>query len=264
MSGWGPNVGYARPMRGSRRRETALSILFSVCVAACAGCDGAPSQDLPERHARRFIPFDSNWIPESEVPEKSAYQTIWEFSETLDEPGPAERKAAKDWLERCYEAAQRNGWYDFEKGIAGGWESLMPTDPYHYRNREYMLDGVILDPERPEFLMYYPKPDGTRALAGFMFITRTLHERGPQFAGRISVWHYHDWARPVCVEKEIIWHDFATGDGRCERGEPLHRSPEMIHTWLIDHPKGPFATSMILPPSVVVAGLEQRMRKRGF
>jgi hypothetical protein len=251
-------------MRGSRRLETAVSLLASVCVVVFAGCGGAPSQDLPERHARRFIPFDSEWIPESEVPEKSPHQVIWEFTETLDEPGPAERKAAKEWLERCYEAAKRHGWDDFEKGLAGGWESMMPIDPYHYRNREYVLDDRLLDPERPEFLMYYPKPDGTKGLAGLMFIMKSFDERGPQFAGRLSVWHYHDWARLVCTEEEVIWHDFVEEGGHCPRGEPQYRTPEMLHTWLIDHPKGPFATSMILPPKVVVAGLEKRKRERGF
>jgi hypothetical protein len=251
-------------MRCPRKLATALSILASVCVAAFTGCGGAPSQDLPDRHARRFIPFDSDWIPESEVPEKSPYQTIWEFTDTLDEPGPAERRAAQEFLERCYESARRHGWHDFEKGLADRFESMMPFDPYHYRNREYMLDDRILDPERPEFLMYYPKPDGTRGLAGFMFITRRIDERGPQFAGRLSIWHFHDWARQMCTEKDIIWLGFATPDGACSSGESHHRSPEMLHTWLIDHPKGPFATSMILPPNVVVAGLGERMRKRGF
>lgn len=258
-------------MRGPRRLETALSILASVCIAAFAGCDGAPSQDVPDRHARRFIPFDSDWIPESEMPEEpqeSPNQVIWEFTETLDSPGPAERSAAQEWLARCYESAQRHGWYDFAKGLADGWERMegreRTRDPYHYRNKEYMLDDRILDPDRPEFLMYYPKPDGTHGLAGFMFITRSLDERGPQFAGRLSIWHYHVWARAQCVERDVVALDFAKRDGSCLRGEPRHRSPEMLHTWLIDHPKGPFATSMILPPKVFVAGLEKRVRERGF
>jgi len=255
-------------MRSPRRFETALSILASVCVATFAGCDGAPSRDLTDRHARRFIPFDSNWIPESEVPkepQKSPNQVVWEFTETLDEPGPAERRAAQEWLDRCYESAQRHGWHDFNRGIAEGFARMKnSSDPYHYRNEEYIRDDRILDPDRPEFLMYYPKPDGTRGLAGLMFITRDLHDHGPQFAGRLSIWHRHVWARPQCVEKGVVALELAEPDGSCVRGEPRHDSPEMLHTWLIDHPKGPFATSMILPPRTFVAGLEQRMRERGF
>jgi hypothetical protein len=252
-------------VRGPRTLETALSIVACVCVAAAAGC-GAPSQHLPDRKARRFIPFDSEWIPASQVPvepQKAPNQVIWEFTETLDSPSPEQRQAARDWVERCYESAQRHGWDDFEKGLAGGWER-MSRDLHHYRNREYMLDDHVLDPDRPEFLMYYPKPDGSYALAGLMFITRNLDEYGPQFAGRITIWHHHVWSRPQCVERGVIALDFAKPDGTCDAGEPRHRSPEMLHTWLIDHPKGPFATSMILGPKVFVAGLEKRMRERGF
>ena len=38
----------------------------------------------------------------------------------------------------------------------------------------------------------------------------------------------------------------------------------MIHTWLIDHPAGPFGTSMVLPPDVVTVGLKKRLEERGF
>jgi hypothetical protein len=127
-----------------------------------------------------------------------------------------------------------------------------------------MLDDRILDPDRPEYLMYYPKPDGTRGLAGLMFITRSLDERGPQFAGRLTIWHHHVWARPQCVERGVLALDWAKRDRSCLRGEPRHHSPEMLHTWLIDHPKGPFATSMILPPRVFIEGLEKRALERGF
>jgi hypothetical protein len=235
-------------------------------LLVAVGCGSAPSHDLPERHARRFVPFNSAWISESEVPtepQTTPNQVIWEFTETLTGPGSAERKAADEWLARCYDAARRHGWYDFDKGLADGWER-MPRDPYHYRNREYMFDDHILDPDRPEFLMYYPKPDGTHGLAGVMFITRTLDERGLQFAGMLTIWHYHVWARPQCVENGIYALDFAKPDGSCEHGEPRNRSPEMLHTWLIDHPKGPFATSMILGPKVFENGLAKRMRERGF
>ena len=47
-------------------------------------------------------------------------------------------------------------------------------------------------------------------------------------------------------------------DGRCERGVPMHRSPEMLHIWLVDHPRGPFSTSMYLEPKLMMKLLEKR------
>lgn len=248
--------------RGRGARSALAAALLGSVAAAC----GAPEPELPERFARRFLPFDPQWIPESRIPaepQESPMMVIWELTETVAEPGPEEREAARDWVERCYDAARRHGWHDVRKGLADGYE-LPPHDPRHYRNVEYLLDDRILDPDRPEFLMYYKTPDGGRGLAGFMFTMPNLVDRGPQFAGRLSIWHYHVWKAPRCVVRDVVSVGFAPRGEACARGEPRHRSEEMIHTWLIDHPRGPFATSMLLPPEIVVAGLEKRKRERGF
>jgi hypothetical protein len=38
----------------------------------------------------------------------------------------------------------------------------------------------------------------------------------------------------------------------------------MMHVWLIDHPRGPFATSMFLRKQIVAEGVMKRRRERGF
>jgi hypothetical protein len=38
----------------------------------------------------------------------------------------------------------------------------------------------------------------------------------------------------------------------------------MMHVWLIDHPEGAFGTPMMLPNDMVLRGLENRLRERGF
>jgi hypothetical protein len=246
-----------------------LAIAAVLWLVAAAGCREPRSQvqlQPGERYARRFLPFDPQWIPESQVPvepQKSPMMVIWEFNATLEDPKPEQQKAASDWIERCYESAQRHGWIDIHRGFADGYERL-PMDPRHYPNHDYLADDRVLDPDRPEFLMYYPKADGSKALAGFMFVTRNLVEKGPQFAGPLTVWHYHVWSDARCVFDGVHTIGFAHHGGTCERGEPNHRSLEMLHTWLIDHPQGPFATSMVLPPEVVAAGLEKRLEERGF
>ena len=242
------------------------TIVVALLLAALSGCDDSHQPELPERYARRFLPFTPRWLPEAKIPkqpQKSPGMVIWEVSETLAEPGPEEEKAANEWIERCYESARRHGWYEFANGLADGYERP-PNDRFHYRNTQYMLDDRLLDPDHPEFLMYYPIPGGGKALVGLMFITKALYDRGPQFAGRLTVWHYHTWANPRCVLHDFISLGFARPGEECKKGEGRDRSPEMIHTWLIDHTKGPFATSMVLPLEVVAVGLEKRKRERGF
>jgi hypothetical protein len=97
-------------------------------------------------------------------------------------------------VQRCFDAAVANGWFEHSKGIADGY--LTPAnDRLHARKDEYLLDDIQLDPERPEFLMYYPDPYGRpkKHLVGFMFFADGFlpdgpEARGHQFAGPLAVW----------------------------------------------------------------------------
>jgi hypothetical protein len=141
--------------------------------------------------------------------------------------------------------------------------SSVAQDKKHHRHDEYILDGITLDPERPEYLMYYALEDGSFTLAGFMFLVDAPESRGPQMAGPLSIWHYHLWKRKRCFVQEMLTAGSTDRDGKCERGVGSHRSPEMMHVWLIDNPRGVFSTGMMLPPKVLLPGLEKRMRERG-
>jgi hypothetical protein len=184
---------------------------------------------------------------------------IWEFSDFPPdtEPTAEQQAAAEEMIERCHEAAIRHGWDDVNQAIADNF-ILPPQDNNHYRNDDYRRDDQILDPDHPEFLMYYPL-DGKAKLAGFMFYTRSYEEHGPQFGGPLTLWHYHTWRDPHCVP----W-DLATVTGKCLEGKPSYRTPEMIHVWLVDRPEGPFATSMLILPEILEAGFKKRMQERGY
>ena len=115
----------------------------------------------------------------------------------------------------------------------------------------YLTDGRVLDPERPEFLMYYETEAGER-LAGFMFYQESHYAHGPQFGGPLTVWHYHILRAPMC------WHgglpvDPPTPQGICELGTAEIRTPEMLHVWFVEHPEGDYATSMGLTPDLIAA-----------
>ena len=138
-----------------------------------------------------------------------------------------------------------------------------------YENRMELLATVqTLDPERPEYLMYYPDPnrDGEQALTGFMFLADGPESRGYQFAGPLAIWHYHKYTNARCwAGHGLLSTGMIDGQGRCPTGGvPLNRSPEMVHVWLIDHPRGPFATGMTLPKVVLGAGLAKRRETLGF
>lgn len=245
----------------SRRSLVALaSLVATLCVSASCG---APVRH--ERYVHRGLPYASAWCRESDIPTApptSPIMTIWEVSDYPPEtlPTSEQRVAAEDLVARTFESAKRNGWFDYDKGVADGY---VKVDRLHHRKNEYMVDDAVLDPERPEMLMYYPRPGSKPALAGVMYYARTRTAPGPQVGGRLTVWHYHRWKQAQCIVQSIIPVGWAKG-GECERGEKTHRSGEMMHVWLIDHPSGPFATAMVLPPDVVARVFAKRLVEKGI
>jgi len=197
---------------------------------------------------------------------------IWEVSQYPPgaQPTLEQRNAADQLIERCERAVQKHGWEDFQKALADGFK-LLQADRRHYYNEEYVFDERVLDPEHPEFLMYYDTPQGKR-LVGFMFYVAGPMDRGPQIGGPLTVWHYNLFSTAVCPLGLARGHNrrgkgllrVAEVDerGRCARGIPTHRGREMLHVWLIRHPQGPFGTQMSIPPEIVKQELEKRDRAR--
>ena len=235
--------------------------LLGLALADCSLQEPDPSQ---ERHARRFlVPKSKPWQLESTIPppQTDPKMLIWELTRYPNMQATAEQKrAAVDFLKRCQRAALEMNWESFEKASAVGFKQL---DHAHYYNEEFILDDRILDPERPEHLMYYDTPEGKR-LVGYMFYVRSLTEEGPQFGGPLTRWHYHVWNFTACHPHGVLplGPQIPLGDDSpCPEGTVAsRRSPEMIHVWLVDRPKGPYSTNMILPPDQVLTALAKRDR----
>jgi len=96
----------------------------------------------------------------------------------------------------------------------------------HYFNPAYQRDGKVLDPDRPEALVYANTSKGT-VLLGAMYLTPEPGDSGPQIGGCLTQWHAHSL------------------QGR--------ETPEMMHVWTADVPGGPFSE---LRPREFVSSLE--------
>jgi hypothetical protein len=255
-------------------RAVARSVAVLLLLAGIVGCDRAEDSSrryLPDRFARKYVPFEPDWVSEDRIPmgpPRSPQMVIWEVSEFDPRipATPAQQKAGDDFVERCFEVAREKGWFDRPKGMADGF--LTPgTDSRHHRNDKYVLDGIQLDPERPEFLMYYADPNrkGEKALTGFMFLADGKESRGHQFAGPLAIWHYHKYTNARCwAGQGLLSTGMIDAQGKCQTGIPRNRSPEMVHVWLIEHPRGPFSTGMTLPSNVLKTGLAKRWETFGY
>lgn len=188
---------------------------------------------------------ERSWEPEHAVDPASlrGFQRMYEVTRypDVETPTPEQQRQADELVRKCHESAQRHGWFDFKQATKDGFVRMF-GEGIHYVNEANVLDDRLLDPDRPEFLLFYDTRVGKR-LAGFMFLVRKPDERGPQIGGPLTVWHYHLWAKQRCLLKRL----FVVGDpadGRCEHGQLAQRSPEMMHVWFVRHPQGPFATEM--------------------
>jgi len=169
----------------------------------------------------------------------------------MGSPTAEQRQWADEFVQRCWDSARRHGWFDFERAKADGF-TLQWGDTEHYVKHEFVFDDKILDPDRPEFLMYRKTPRGN-LLLGFMFFTRSLEEHGPQPGGSLAPWHYHPWnGRGYCAEGGVLPFSRPDGHGQCAEGEHVSRSAEMLHVWFVDHPLGPYADAMLFPDSSTI------------
>ena len=149
----------------------------------------------------------------------------------------AEERAAADRLL----AATREGtarFADFDVAAADGYVQATSFAFYglraaHFFNPAYTRDGNLLNPRRPETLMYLKGNDGTLELIGVMY-TAPAGE-GPLVGGPITPWHAHP---DLCGARGGLV--LMNADGACPPGAfPLDF--EMLHVWLTDVPGGPFA-----------------------
>lgn len=223
-----------------------LFVAILLVILAPAISTGA---DTDELYLSEFTAIMRDWHPASEVdvsPPRVQDMVIYEVTRFPHqvEPTPEQMAAAGEFWERARTTVRARGWDDFDQAVADGFE-LMFGDDNHYASREHVTDGRVLDPERPEFLIYYDTGESKR-LAGLMFLAPpAVH--GPQIAGPMTVWHFHLWKRQFCLWQELLVDGFPE-EGECPDGIASYRSPEMLHLWFFDHPQGMFATGMDLEP----------------
>lgn len=194
-------------------------------------------------NARQTDEIQTRWTSEpSKVPsEPGTYEATIHPCATATE---AQSAAAQELLEKSFDAAVRNGWFDKEKALADGYRIQHHGEHVHFVNSEYLTDGEVLSPDKPEFLVFFEE-NGVPELAGFMYVMEGVMDRGPQIGGPLTVWHYHVM-HPMCM-KDGLHAGMPDADGNCATGERTTRSPEMLHSWFWKRKDGPFSSDMSMP-----------------
>jgi len=192
------------------------------------------------------------WRKESEVSMKDKpHSETYEITDYPgEEPDWEDIDAAWELYNRSFEAAKERGWFNFDKAKQNGYRKY---DSIHYVSENYYFSEENLNPRKPESLIYYKHPEnGTRVLVGYMYVMDSIDAEGDQVAGPLTVWHYHP--RPHECFSSILYEGEGYESRACpEDEEVVHRTPEMIHVWFVEHPEGPFSSSMGVPPESIAS-----------
>jgi hypothetical protein len=132
------------------------------------------------------------------------------------------------WADPAYDEA--HGFYSIGDGRSGS---------EHYVNLTYINDSVMLDPDRPESLVFDTTVTPKRLVAAMYMGTPGMTlAQVPDIGGPLTQWHIHN---NLCFNGEGRIAGLVQPDGSCPR--PLIKGPEtpMIHVWIIPHSCGPFA-----------------------
>jgi hypothetical protein len=153
---------------------------------------------------------------------------------------PAQRGAAARLLTDTKGAAAQ--FRDLRDARTAGYAPHVPTPESvkHYFNPAYVTDGRVLDPARPEGLLYAHTTRGP-VLVAAVYLMNRAGEPVRAVGGCLTPWHAH--AEHCSSDPAGGRIDGVRGrDGRCPPGQVPWATPPMMHTWLIELPEGPFAT----------------------
>jgi hypothetical protein len=135
-------------------------------------------------------------------------------------------------------------WADPKVAEAAGFHSIGDgfTGYEHLIQWDWINDNDILDPERPESLVYRVDRDGTRTLEAAMYMLpqgNTL-DTVPELGGKLTQWHIHDNLCFSPGEAPKV-RGLTKAGGGCPAGLVKFDPVPMIHVWIVPHECGPFA-----------------------
>ena len=145
-------------------------------------------------------------------------------------PTAEEQRAAEDLYDAVGVSIAK--YADLEVAAINGYQvaSIVGID-HHAGNPAFGKDGRVLDPVRPESLVYAQTPGGP-VLLGAVFEMPAAGQPGPAVGGPLTVWHGHE---NVCVTAAP---PFLTGllspFGTCPVGSiNIPVTGELLHVWIV-------------------------------
>jgi hypothetical protein len=128
---------------------------------------------------------------------------------------------------------------DIRAGMRAGYVQLtqdLPGIAAHFVNVQYLTDGIIMDPTKPEFLLYTKRLDGNWRLVGVMFYDEKAGDTPPSFFGPLDVWHLHE---DLCFTGPSVRVVATAAD--CKGGNFVAKTAWQLHVWTAPGSLGVFS-----------------------
>ncbi len=152
---------------------------------------------------------------------------------------PPQQLAAERLAAVTRAALQR--YANLDAALAAGYQLPMVSEgaAVHLENKAYKSDGRVLDPDRPETLVYAIS-GGRATLLGALFVMERAGVPGPEPGGPITRWHAHN----ICLTLLPPGFGIVSPFGSCPALSIAVTTPEMMHVWIVDNPGGAFADGL--------------------
>jgi hypothetical protein len=209
---------------GGTRCSRSLVAVLVVGLVAVSGCGGATHPTVDEaRHYDPPKPVDLSGTPGVTAAEQKRAETL--VKETLvDLPKYANPVTA-----------ERDGYYSVGDVLTGN---------EHFVNWSFVDDGHILDPTRPESLVYELR-HGKKTLVAAMYMLPigSRFTDAPDVGGALTQWHFHpdDCLTDSPDKKVLIRRSLVDVRKPCPPGTSDAFNMPMLHVWIVPNRCGPFA-----------------------
>jgi hypothetical protein len=245
----------SRPTSGSNRRanrtsaaaRAAAALALVLVAGACGGSSThAASQPASKATTAPTVPATTT----TTAPTPGSIKLVSETGVTPTELNRAETLLAstiKD-LKRFQTPAM---------AYAAGYRSIGDgiTGDEHYTNWAYVNDGHILDPTRPESVVYEVRNGKQQAVAAMYSLPfGSTFADVPDVGGALTQWHVH---RNLCLTnnpQQRVVAGITSENGGCPAGTSKAGNTPMIHVWVVPNPCGPFAALEGIGAGQVPAG----------
>jgi hypothetical protein len=140
---------------------------------------------------------------------------------------------------------------DWHQAWAAGYRpgpTSMPST--HWMNDAYVKAGYVMDPHRPQGLVYANSRHGP-VLLGAMFQMQHINQFGPDPGGPLTAWHQHE---NICITPIGFEFSLMTPFATCPLGAIDISVSPMLHVWFVKTSGGPFAVDI---DSSVVAAVDR-------